>query len=151
MTVRNKVRNSAHALLSAQLRLFLDSSKIEGNYSVPIGEPFIEQHLDRVLGFAPDPEAEAHSADVVLLSHSHEQPSITLIDVTMDAHNSQHADPKFHPGSSAVYRAAQKHASYDAEFITVNPDEKLVAFAVETSGALLSRSTSVPTTSHDLT
>ena len=104
-------RNSAHALLSAQLRLFLDPSKIEGNYLVSIGKPFIDQQLDRVLVFAPDPEAAARRADVAFLSHSHEQPSITLIDVTMAVHNSQHVDPDYHPGSSAVYRASQKHAS----------------------------------------
>ncbi len=48
----------------------------------------------------------------------------------MAAHTAQHADPDYHPGS------AQKHASYDAEFITADPDVKLVVFAVETSGAL---------------
>ena len=78
----------------------------------------------------------ARRADVVLLSHSHGQPSTTLIDVTMAAHNAQHADPDYQPGSSAIHRAAEKHASYDAEFITADPDVKLVVFAVETSGAL---------------
>jgi hypothetical protein len=39
ITVRNKVRNTGHAILSAQLRHFLDSSKIErveGNYTILI-------------------------------------------------------------------------------------------------------------------
>jgi hypothetical protein len=136
ITVRNKVRNTSHAILSAQLRHYLDSSKIEGNYSVPIGEPLMDQYLDRVPGFVPDPQAAARRADIVLLSHSEEQPRTTLIDVTMAAHNAQHADPDYHPGSSAIHRAAQKHASYDAEFNTADPDVKLVVFAVETSGAL---------------
>ena len=136
ITVRNKVRNTGHAILSAQLRHFLDSSKIEGNYSVPIGEPLMEQYLDRVPGFVQDPQTAARRADIVLLSHSDEQPSVTLIDVTMAAHRTLHADPDYHPGSSAIHRATEKHASYDAEFITADPDVKLVIFAVETSGAL---------------
>jgi len=103
---------------------------------VPIGEPLTDQYLDRVTDFVPDPQAAAHHADIVLLSHSDEQPRTTLIDVTMAAHNAQHADPDYHPGSSAIHRAAQKHASYDAEFIEADPDVKLVVFAVETSGAL---------------
>jgi hypothetical protein len=103
---------------------------------VPIGESLTDQYLDRVTDFVPDPQAAAHHADIVLLSHSDEQPRTTLIDVTMAAHNAQHADPDYHPGSSAIHRAAQKHASYDAEFNTADPDVKLVVFAVETSGAL---------------
>jgi len=75
-------------------------------------------------GFVQDPQTAARRANIVILSLSDEQPSITLIDVTMAAHNALHADPDYHPGSSAIHRAAEKHASYDAEFITADPDVK---------------------------
>jgi hypothetical protein len=89
ITVRNKVRNTDHAILSAQLRHFLDSSKIErveGNYSIPIGEPLMDQYLDRVPCFIQDPQTAALCADIVILSHSDDQPRTTFIDVTMAAH-----------------------------------------------------------------
>jgi hypothetical protein len=63
----------------------------------------MDLYLDRVPGFAQDPQAAARRADIVLLSHSDEQPRTTLIDVTMTAHNVQHADPDYHPGSSAIH------------------------------------------------
>jgi len=107
------VRDTDHAMLSAQLHHFFDSSKIEDNYSVPIFEPLLEQYLDRVPGFVQKPQTAARGADNVLLSHSDVQPSIsiTLIDVTMAAHNAQHADPDYHPGFSACILRRRVHHS----------------------------------------
>ncbi len=51
----------------------------------------MDQYLDRVPGFVPDPQAAARRTDIVILSHYEEQPRTTLIDVTMAAHNAQHA------------------------------------------------------------
>ena len=62
--------------------------------------------------------------------------AVTLIDVTLAAHNRQHGGPEFSVGAAAILRAREKHDMYNRTFDFSSDAVQLEVFAVETSGAL---------------
>jgi len=75
-------------------------------------------------------------ADIALISTNPNGPSVTLIDVTLAAHNSQHANLDFTVGSAGISSAQRKHTFYNRLYDTTRADTALVIFAIETFGHL---------------
>jgi hypothetical protein len=76
-------------------------------------------------------------ADIALISTSLPNPgAVTLIDVTLAAHNRQHGGPEYSVGAAAILRAREKHDMYNRTFDFSSDAVRLEAFAIETSGAL---------------
>ena len=56
-------------------------------------------------------------ADIALISTSLPNPgAVTLIDVTLAAHNWQHGGPEYSVGAAAILRAREKHDMYNRTF-----------------------------------
>ena len=66
----------------------------------------------------------------------HNPGAVTLIDVTLAAHNRQHGGPEFSVGAAAILRAREKHDMYNRTYDFSSDAVQLKVFAVETSGAL---------------
>ncbi len=104
VTVRNQVRNTAHASLSSQLRRCISSHSASSEYVVAAGEPPLARYLESNLPVdddddndpwrAHDPTHPARRADLALITHSGAHPSTILIDVTIAAHNSLDVLPR---------------------------------------------------------
>ena len=76
-------------------------------------------------------------ADIALISTSLPNPgAVTLIDVTLAAHNRQHGGPEYSVGAAAILRAREKHDMYNHTFDFSSDAVQLELFAIETSGAL---------------
>ena len=76
-------------------------------------------------------------ADIALTSTSLPNPgAVTLIDVTLAAHNRQHGGPEYSVGAVAILRAREKHDMYNRTFDFSSDAVRLEVFAIETSGAL---------------
>jgi len=57
-------------------------------------------------------------ADIALISTSLPNPgAVTLIDVTLAAHNRQHGGPEYSVGAAAILRAREKHDMYNRTFL----------------------------------
>ena len=70
--------------------------------------------------------------DIALISTSLPNPgAVTLIDVTLAAHDRQHGEPEY-----AILRAREKHDMYNRTFDFSSDQARLEVFAIETSGAL---------------
>ena len=83
-------------------------------------------------------------ADISLISTSLPNPgAVTLIDVTLAAHNRQHGGPEYSVGAAAILRAREKHDMYNRTFDFSSDAVRLEVFAIETSGATTSRGTPV--------
>ena len=146
VTVRNQVRNTAHASLSYQLRRCISSHSASSEYVVAAGEPpldrYLESHLPGVRPIAADadpwqaydPTHPARRADLALIAHSGAHPSTILIDVSIAAHNSRAADRASLLGCAAEARYAAKAASYARDYRLPPDDVQLLFFSVETSG-----------------
>ena len=75
-------------------------------------------------------------ADIALISTSLPNPgTVTLIDVTLAAHNRQHGGPEYSVGATATLRAREKHDMYNRTFDCSSDGVRLEVFAIETSGA----------------
>lgn len=146
-TIRNKVRNSSHAALSAQLRRSIQAQAASCSYAPATGEPHLDRYLDRrpvAQPTVPDhmdeiwnaPDRIERRADLILLSNAVEITPTVLVDVTMAAHNSQQAGPDYLPGRAAEARYRAKVLSYARDYRPPPDDIRLVFFAVETSGAI---------------
>jgi len=137
VTVRNQTRNTAHSEVSHGLRNALQARQNSGCYYVAHGEPLMDDYLLRLPHNAIQPEAAiARRADIALISTNPDGPSVTLIDVTLAAHNSQHANLDFTVGSAGISSAQRKHTFYNRLYDTTRADTALVIFAIETSGHL---------------
>lgn len=146
VTVRNQVRNTAHASLSSQLRRCISSHSASSEYVVAAGEPPLARYLESNLPVihpaaadddpwrAHDPTHPARRADLALITHSGAHPSTILIDVTIAAHNSRAAGRASLPGCAAEARYAAKAASYARDYRPPPDDVQLLFFSVETSG-----------------
>ena len=62
--------------------------------------------------------------------------AVTLIDVTLAAHNRQHGEPEYSVGAAAILRAREKHDMYNRTFDFSSDAVRLEVFAIGTSGAL---------------
>ena len=62
--------------------------------------------------------------------------AVTLIDVTLAAHNRQHGGREYSVGAAAILRAREKHDMYNRTFDFSSDAVRLEVFAIETSGAL---------------
>jgi hypothetical protein len=118
VTVRNQVRNTAHASLSYQLRRYLSSHSASSEYVVAAGEPPLARYLESNLPVIRHDCQPARRADLALITHSDAHPSTILIDVTIAAHNSRAADRDSLPGCAAEARYATKAA--EARYATVS-------------------------------
>ena len=84
---------------------------------------------------APNPPKQR--ADISLISTSLPNPgAVTLIDVTLAAHNRQHGGPEYSVGAAAILRAREKRDMYNRTFDFSSDAVRLEVFAIETSGAL---------------
>ena len=138
ITVRNQIRNSAHSDVARGLRNALQPQSPDSGYYIVQGEPHMEDYVPRL--HPVDPQA-AHPpnqrADIALISTSLPNPGgVTLIDVTLAAHNRQHGGAEFSVGAAAILRAREKHDMYNRTFDFSSDAVRLAIFAVETSGAL---------------
>ena len=89
----------------------------------------------------PSDPQDAHPpnrrADIALISTSLPNPgAVTLIDITLAAHNRQHDGPEYSVGAAAILRAREKHDMYNRTYDFTSDAVQLKVFAVETSGAL---------------
>jgi hypothetical protein len=76
-------------------------------------------------------------ADIAPISTSLPNPgAVTIIDVTLAAHNRQHGGPEYSVGAAAILRAREKHDMYNRIFDFSSDAVRLEVFAIETSGAL---------------
>ena len=106
-----------------------------GRYFVAHGESLMDYYFPRL----PDAQQAADTArraDIALLSTNPNGPGVTLIDVTIAAHNSQHANLDFTVGGASLCNAQRKHTFYNQQYDTSSTDTKLVIFAIETSSHL---------------
>jgi len=138
VTVRNQTRNTAHSDVSHGLRNVLQARQHSGGgYYVAHGEPLMDNYFPRLPATAAAPELDiARRADIALIATTPDRVGVTLIDVTLAAHNSQHANLDFSVGGAGILSAQRKHAFYNRMYDTSNADAALVIFAIETSGHL---------------
>jgi hypothetical protein len=62
--------------------------------------------------------------------------AVTLIDITLAAHNRQHGGPEYSVGAAAILRAREKHDMYNRTFDLSSDAVRLEVFAIDTSSAL---------------
>ena len=62
--------------------------------------------------------------------------AVTLIDVTLTAHNRQHSGSEYSVGAAAILRAREKHDMYNRTFDFSSDAVRLEVFAIEMLGAL---------------
>jgi hypothetical protein len=138
ITVRNQTRNTAHSDVSRGLRNALQPRSVHSGYYIVQGEPHMEDYVPRL--HPVDPQAANppnQRADIALISTSLPNPgAVTLIDVTLAAHNRQHGGPEYSVGAAAILRAREKHDMYNRTFDFSSDAVRLEVFAIETSGAL---------------
>ena len=118
ITVRNQTRNTAHSDVSRGLRNALQPRSVHSGYYIVQGEPHMEDYVPRL--HPVDPQAANppnQRADIALISTSLPNPgAVTLIDVTLAAHNRQHGGPEYSVGAAAILRAREKHDMYNRTF-----------------------------------
>jgi hypothetical protein len=68
--------------------------------------------------------------------------AVTLIDVTLAAHNPQQGGPEYSVGAAAIHRAREKHDMYNLTFDFSSDAVRLEVFAFETSGHYIERDAS---------
>ena len=138
ITVRNQTRNTAHSDVSRGLRNALQPRSVDSGYCIVQGEPHMEDYVPRLHPVVPqDAHPPNQRADIALISTSLPNPgAVTLIDVTLAAHNRQHGGPEFSVGAAAILRAREKHDMYNRTYDFSSDAVQLKVFAVETSGAL---------------
>ena len=87
-----------------------------------------------------DPQAAIPSyqrAEIALISTSLPNPgAVTLIDVTLAAHNRQHGGHEYSVGAAAILRAREKHDMCNRTFDLSSDAVRLEVFVIETSVAL---------------
>ena len=95
ITVRNHTRNTAHSDVSRGLRNALQPRSVDSGYFIVQGEPHMEDYVPRLHPVDPqDAHPPNQRADIALISTSLPNPgAVTLIDVTLPAHNRQHGGP----------------------------------------------------------
>ena len=72
-------------------------------------------------------------ADIALISTSLSNPgAVTLIDVTLAAHNRQHGGPEYSVGANAILGVREKHDMYNRTFDFSSDAVRLEVFAIET-------------------
>ena len=91
---------------------------VHPGYYIVQGKPLMEDYVPRL--HPVDPQAANppnQRADIALISTSMPNPgAVTLIDVTLAAHNRQHGGPEYSVGVAAILRAREKHDMYNRTF-----------------------------------
>ena len=107
ITVRNQARNTAHSDVSRGLRNALQPRSVDSGYYIVQGEPPHGRLCPRLHPVDPqDAHPPNQRADIALISTSLPNPgAVTLIDITLLAHNRQHGGPEFSVGAAAILRA----------------------------------------------